>query len=300
MPDQKRGLSVRIRILFTVLVSLLLALPSAAGTVSADIACDDRTSSPATPAATPDLHDVPDFPDDGGELHVMAAASLTDAFGEMEQVLEEQHPGLDITIQTAGSQTLVTQLQSGAEADVLATANTVTMQAAVDSGLIADDPVAFAQNRLVIAAPADNPAGIESMDDLATDGASLILAGADVPAGTYARTALCAHAATTGDASAFLGRVDANIVSEEPDVRHVLTKLILGEADAGIVYASDAAAAELSGTPLTIIELPEGVSAPATYPIAPVNGGNTDLALAFIGFALSDEGQAILRTYGFE
>ncbi len=126
-----------------------------------------------------------------------------------------------------------------------------------------------------------------------------VVAGEDVPAGAYARTALCAHAATTDDASAWLDRVDANTVSEEPDVRHVLTKLILGEADAGIVYASDAAAAELAGTPLTVIELPDDVSVPATYPIAPVDGGNTDLALAFIGFALSDEGQAILAEYGF-
>lgn len=246
------------------------------------------------------MPDYPAFPEDGGDLHIMAAASLTDAFGEMERRLEEQHPGLDITIETAGSQTLVTQLQSGAEADILATADNVSMRSAMDSGLISGEPVTVARNRLVIATPADNPAGIESINDLATDDISLVLAGEDVPAGAYARTALCAHAATTDDAFAWLDRVDANTVSEEPDVRHVLTKLILGEADAGIVYASDAAAAELAGTPLTVIELPDDVSVPATYPIAPVDGGNTDLALAFIGFALSDEGQAILGEYGFE
>lgn len=290
---------MRIRLVLTLILSALLAVPIAPGTASAEIVCADPAATAATPSATPALPDFPDFPDEGGELHIMAAASLTDAFGEMEQVLEDHHPDLDITIETAGSQTLVTQLQAGAEADVLATANQTWMDTAKESGLIDGAPVTFSSNRLVIAAPADNPAGIESIDDLAGDGVSLILAGEDVPAGTYARDAICAHAASTDDASDFLVLLDGNIVSEEPDVRHVLAKLVLGEADAGIVYASDVAAAELSGTQLTVVELPEGLAAPVTYPIAPVAGGDTDLALAFIGFTLSDEGQAILNRYGF-
>ena len=295
----EKGPLVRIRLVLSLILAAILTAPFLPGTASAEITCADPAATSATPSATPALPDFPDFPDEGGELHIMAAASLTDAFGEMEQMLEERHPGLDITIETAGSQTLVTQLQAGAEADILATANDAWMDTARDSGLIDGEPVAFAENRLVIAAPAHNPAGIESINDLAGDGISLILAGEDVPAGTYARDAICAHAASTSHADDFLTRLDRNIVSEEPDVRHVLAKLVLGEADAGIVYASDVAAAELSGTPLTLIELPEGIAAPVTYPIAPVAGGHTDLALAFIGFTLSDDGQAILKQYGF-
>jgi molybdate transport system substrate-binding protein len=269
------------------------------GTAAAvQIGCS-APSNAASPDASPTAVNYPDFPDDGGELRIMAAASLTDAFGEMEAVLEERHPGLEITVETAGSQTLVTQLQQGAEADLLATANTSTMQMAVESGLIDGDPVAFASNRLVIVAPADNPAGIGSIADLANDGVSLVLAGDDVPAGAYAREALCAWVSEPGTSEDFLVRVDANIVSEEPDVRHVLTKLVLGEADAGIVYASDAVAAERSGTPLTVIELPENITSPAIYPIAPVAEGNTELANAFIGFVMSEEGQDILAEYGF-
>jgi molybdate transport system substrate-binding protein len=286
---------VRVRILLTILLALLLVTPGAA---TAAISCETG-SHVATPMATPEeITPYPSFPENGGEIRIMAAASLTDAFGEMESLLEERYSGLEITIETAGSQTLVAQLQQGAEADILATADTITMQSAVESSLVEGEPVAFAANRLVIAAPEGNPAGIASLDDLAGD-VTLVLPGAEVPAGAYGRTALCAHAATTDEADAWLEKVDANIVSEEPDVRHVVTKLILGEADAGIIYASDAVAVERAGTPLTIIELPDDTSPRATYPIAPVTDGNANLAHAFIGFLLSDEGQAILQDYGF-
>jgi molybdate transport system substrate-binding protein len=284
-----------VRPLLMILIALASLLPQPA---SAQISCG-APSGAASPAASPAAMDYPAFPEDGGKLRIMAAASLTDAFSEMEAMLEERHPGLEITVETAGSQTLVTQLQQGAEADVLATANTSTMQLAVESGLVDGEPVAFAQNRLVIATPENNPAGIGSIADLANDGVSLVLAGEDVPAGIYAREALCAWVSEPGTSEDFLVRVDANVVSEEPDVRHVLTKLILGEADAGIVYASDAMAAERAGTPLTVIELPEGIVAPAIYPIAPVTEGDTDLANAFIGFVFSEEGRAILVEYGF-
>jgi molybdate transport system substrate-binding protein len=241
----------------------------------------------------------PAFPEEEGELRIMAAASLTDAFAEMETNLEARYSFLDIVIETAGSQTLITQLQQGAEADVLATANTSTMDTAVEDGLIDGDPVPFTGNRLVIAAPEGNPAGIASLDDLANADVTLVLAGETVPAGNYARIAFCAYDETADAPNGFLDAVSGNVVSEEPDVRHVLTKVVLGEADAGVVYASDAVAAERSGDLLTTIEFPEGVATTATYPIAPVAGGNTDLSNAFIGYILSDEGQEILEAYGF-
>lgn len=292
MPASKR---------IVVLVLLLVLMPFMASTASAEIACDATSpvATTATPAATPASTPEAVFPAAGGTLTIFAAASLTDAFGEMEHRLEETHPGLDVVIETAGSQTLVTQLQQGAKADVLATADTRWMETAVESDLIDGAPADFTGNRLVIVAPADNPAGIATIDDLAGDNITLILAGPDVPAGNYAQQAFCAYAATDTAPEGFIDRVNANLASEEQDVRSVLAKVQLGEADAGVVYASDAAAAAKSGRELTVIEFPESVPSQALYPIAPVAGGNTDLANAFIAYVLSDEGQQILTDYGF-
>jgi len=289
-----------LRSVLMALALLTAALPLGVHRASAQIACDVPATSPTSPAATP-APAIPDatFPEDGGTLTIFAAASLTDAFAEMEATLEEAHPGLDIVIETAGSQTLVTQLQEGARADVLATANTSTMQTAVESGLIDGTPLPFTGNRLVIVTPEDNPAGVESLDDLAQGDLKLVVAGADVPAGAYARQALCDYV-TDGDApDGFLDAVDANIVSEEPDVRSVLAKVQLGEADAGIVYASDAEAARQAGQALHVVEFPASVPTTALYPIAPVAGGNVELANAFIAYVLGDDGQAVLADYGF-
>jgi molybdate transport system substrate-binding protein len=289
-----------LRIVTAALTLLLVTLPLGTHRASAQIACEQMTSPVTSPEATP-ASGVPDatFPDGGGTLTIFAAASLTDAFATMETMLEGAHPDLDIVIETGGSQTLVTQLQEGARADVLATANTSTMQTAVDSGLIDGEPVPFTGNRLVIVAPEDNPAGIASIDDLANDGVHLVVAGKDVPAGAYAQQALCAydHDGTAPDG--FLDGVWSNIVSEEQDVRSVLAKVQIGEADAGIVYASDAEAARLSGQALHTIEFPETVPTTALYPIAPVAGGNAELANAFVAYILGDEGQRVLAEYGF-
>ena len=289
------------------LIGILLALTSCFGMAllpvsAAQIACDPGTAAAAsaTPQSTPAPAVDATFPEDGGTLTVFAAASLTDAFDEFATGLEEANSGLDIVVQTAGSQTLVTQLQEGAEADVLATANTSTMDAAIESGVIDGEPVVFTGNRLVLVTPADNPAGIESLDDLANDDVLLVIANESVPAGNYARVAICAHDASGSAPDGFADNVSGNIVSEEEDVRNVLAKVQLGEADAGIVYASDATASELAGSPLNVIEFPATVPTRASYPIAAVNGGQTDLANAFIAAILSPEGQAILARYGFE
>jgi molybdate transport system substrate-binding protein len=288
---------------FRIAAILLLALLGLfGGTVAAQDAFACETMAPpaaaAAPEATPAAAEVA-FPADGGTLTIFAAASLTDAFGEFSTTLENENPGLDIVIETGGSQALVTQLQEGASADVLATANTSTMATAVESGLIDGDPVTFTGNRLVIVAPEDNPAGIASLDDLASDGVNLVLANESVPAGNYARQAICAYGETDAAAEGFVDTVLGNVVSEEEDVRNVLAKVQLGEADAGIVYASDATASALAGTPLTVIEFPAGVPVSATYPIAAVNGGNAELANAFIGAMLSPAGQDVLAKYGF-
>lgn len=283
------------------LMIMTLFVSSAPG-ASAEVACEDTSATAAGSDATPApaVFEAVEFPEGGGELTIYAAASLTDAYNEMAEKLEAEHPGLTITIETAGSQTLVTQLEEGARADVLATANTSTMTRAQESGLISGDPVIFTGNRLVIVTPASNPAGISSIDDLTGEGVRLVLANPDVPAGNYAARALCAYGTVQDAPEGFVDAVNANIVSEESDVRDVLAKVQLGEADAGVVYASDATASQLSGVELHVIEFPDSVPTRAEYPIAAVEGGNTELASAFISYVLSDEGQAILAEYGFE
>lgn len=291
------------------LTIVLIASPGATSSVSsaaAAIDCPAATPAAATAttgtakSASPVAAIDATFPAGGGELTVFAAASLTDAFNEIKVDLEVRYPNLKITYQTAGSQELVTQLTEGARADVLATANTTTMEAAVDGGLISGPSVPFTGNHLVIVTPGDNPAGITSFDDLARSGVKLVVAGPTVPAGKYARQAICTYASGITAPAGFVDAIGGNVVSEEHDVRSVFAKVQLGEADAGIVYASDAVAAGLAGTKLNVIEFPLGVPTRASYPIAVVKGGNEDLAKAFIAYVLSPDGQKVLIHYGFE
>jgi len=248
-------------------------------------------ASPAPAITAADL-----FPAGGGELTIFAAASLTGAFGEMETALEGAVEGLEVTLNLAGSQALATQLAEGAEADVFASANQTQMTVAVEAGRIVGEPVPFVSNFLTIVVPADNPAGITGPADLGRDGLSVVLALPEVPVGGYSREAVCLMAqdeATHGPD--FAARVAANVVSEEEDVRDVLTRVALGEADAGIVYRSDAA----GNADVTEILIPDGVNVRATYPIAAVEGGDQDLAAAFIAYVLGADGQATLGAYGF-
>lgn len=295
---------MRALLLVPILMVMFAAAPGAISpALAADLSCPPATPTTAAsgasgtaPAATPAVA----FPEEGGKLTVFAAASLTDAFNKIKTDLQAQHPKLEITFQTGGSQALVTQLQEGAKADVLATANNSTMKTAVDGGLIAGKPVPFTGNRLVIVTPKDNPAKIASLDDLGKEGIRLVIAGADVPAGKYARQAICSYGSGGAAPAGFVTAVGKNVVSEETDVRSVLAKVQLGEADAGIVYASDAVAAKLSGSAVNVIEFPAKVPTTATYPIAPVAGGNTELANAFIAYVLSPDGQKVLADYGFK
>ncbi len=265
------------------------------------ISCESVGTGAATlAAATPLAASVmaaPAFPEDAGTLTIFAAASLTDAFTAIERDLEAGNPGLDIVYNFAGSQALATQLAQGAAADVFASANLAQMDAATANGNVAGEPVVFVRNELAIVVPAANPAGIETPADLARDGIKLVLAGPEVPAGRYAREAIClmgGDAATYG--SGFVEGAAANIVSEEEDVRDVLAKVELGEADAGIAYASDALA---GGEAVATIAIPAGVNRIADYPIAAVAGGDEALAETFIGYVLGPDGQAALAEAGF-
>jgi len=227
-------------------------------------------------------------------LVVFAAASLTDAFRELGDEFETAHPGVKVLLNVAGSQALRTQIEEGAEADVFAPASQVDMDALIGAGKALPPSQVFATNSLTIIVAPDNPKGIATPQDLARSGIKIVLAAEEVPVGRYTREALARMAETYG--THFSEAVLANVVSNEENVRQVVAKVELGEADAGIVYATDALSAPTLGTVL----IPEDENVWATYPIAALSDSpRPDLAAQFIAFVLSPEGQAALRRWGF-
>jgi len=232
------------------------------------------------------------------ELTVFAAASLKDAFEDVATALARRTPPIAVRYNFAGSQQLVLQLQQGARADVFASADERWMQTARDGGLVAGTPAIFARNRLIVITPAANPGRVDRLQDLSRRGLKLVLAAEAVPAGKYTREALARLAAAPGFGSDYPSRVLRNVVSQEENVKGVVTKVQLGEADAGIVYVSDVTAAVRHA--VRTIEIPEQYNAIATYPIAVLQGTRQpDAARAFVEFVLSAEGQAILARQGF-
>lgn len=228
-------------------------------------------------------------------LTVFAAASLTDAFTEIGENFQKANPNMTVTFNFAGSQALRTQIEEGAPADVFASASGKEMETLVtDSFVTKESSHIFLHNKLVVILPADNPAGIDSLEDLANSGIKIVLAAEEVPVGNYSRQALDMMNASFG--TDFKDKVLANVVSNEDNVKQVVAKIQLGEADAGIVYTSDAVAAPT----LQTIEIPNELNVIAQYPIAPlVESTNAELAQGFIAYVLSEEGQAILRKWGF-
>ncbi len=232
------------------------------------------------------------------ELTVFAAASLTDAFTEIGQAFQQQNPGVEVSLNFAGSADLALQLSEGARADVFASANREQMDKANAAGRIDGEPHNFATNRLVVIVPADNPAGLQTPLDLSRQGLKLVLAAPDVPVRNYVEEALDKMDADPAYGEGFKAAVLANLVSEEPNVRQVVTKVSLGEADAGIVYSSDVTS-DMAGT-LLRIEIPDGLNIVASYPIAAIkDASSSQVARSFIDFVLSGDGQAILQKWGF-
>lgn len=228
-------------------------------------------------------------------LNVFAAASLTDAFTEIGKNFETANPGVTVTFNFSGSQALQTQIEQGAPVDVFASASKTNMDALVTGNFIATDaPKTFLNNKLVVILPADNKAGLATLEDLAKPGIKLVLAAEAVPVGKYALQVLDLMDKKFGNG--YKSKVLANVVSNEDNVRQVVSKVQLGEADAGIVYTSDAVAAP----ELKTIEIPADLNVIAKYPIAPLaKSENADLAKAFIDYVLSADGQAILAKWGF-
>ncbi len=234
-----------------------------------------------------------------GQLIVFAAASLTETFDAAARQFESNHHGLTVVLNLAGSQQLAHQLSQGAPADIFASADAAQMQAAVETGRVKPgSQVTFANNRLALIVPAENPAGLHSLSDLARSGLRLVLAAQEVPAGHYAMLLLESVAADPGYGAIFRDRVLANVVSFEENVRAVLSKVRLGEADAGIVYMSDVKPELVNG--VRQIPIPDQLNVQAGYLIAPLaNSRQPDLARDFIDFMLSEQGQELLRANGF-
>ena len=235
---------------------------------------------------------------------VFAAASLTDALEAAAAAFAQQAPDVRVTFNFAGSQQLAQQIINGAPADIFASANLAQMEQVVAAGQISAAAVKpFVRNRLVVVTPADNPGAIGTLHDLATPGKQIVLADAAVPAGSYALELLANASADPAFGAEYGQRVLANVVSYEDSVRAVLTKVLLGEADAGIVYASDAAARTTAGAvqAVNVIDIPDALNVVAVYPLAVVAASEQPaVPTAFVDFLVSPAGQAILQDFGLQ
>jgi len=227
------------------------------------------------------------------ELDVYAAASLREAFNELGKQFEARHPGTKVVFNLAGSQELRTQIENGAPADVFASADQKHMQALVAAKL-ADAPRIFARNEPVLVVPKGNPAHIQGLRDL--PGAKRIVVGVpEVPIGAYTLRILDAASARYG--SDFRSKVEAKVVSRELNVRQVLAKVGLGEADAAIVYRTDADTAK---DKVEVIGIPPEVNAVAEYTIAALaKSREPALAKEFVDLVLSNAGREVLSRHGF-
>jgi molybdate transport system substrate-binding protein len=250
------------------------------------------------PAATPTF--VPPTAASGQtDLTVFAAASLTESFKEIAQKFEADHPGVKVVYNFGGSNILRAQLEQGARADVFASANTTEMEHARKAGLIADDAQVFANNRLVVILPADNPGKIETLHDLAKPGVKLVFAEKNVPVGGYTLAMLDKMSADPAYGADLRANVLKNVVSQENNVKAVVTKVSLGEADAGVSYISDVTP-DLAPK-IKTFAVPDAFNQIAKYPIAALrDAAQPDLARQFIAFVLAEDGgQAILAKWNF-
>jgi len=252
-------------------VAVVLALLLAMGSVLAACGSDDDASSSGDAVLA-------------GDLTVFGAASLTEAFEDVQKTLESSAPDLNLTYSFAGSQDLVQQIREGAPADVFASADEKNMQELVDDGLV-ERPEVFARNELAIAVEPGNPKGIKGLEDLSRSDVTVVLADPSVPVGSYSQQVLDEAGVTVKPASL------------ELDVKATLAKVTSGEADAAIVYQTDV---ESSGGKADAVDLPDDQNAIATYPIAVVKGsGNKAAARAYVDEIISGSGQDALKAKGF-
>ncbi|GHB53727.1 molybdate-binding protein [Streptomyces cirratus] len=245
--------------------------------LSACGADDEKSGAAASPGASASAQAK------AANLTVLAASSLTDVFKTAGAAYEKSHPGTKVTFSFAGSQELAAQVKQGAPADALVTADTKTMD-----GLKAETGGAtvIAKNRLVIAAGKGNPFKIDELRDLADGKIKVVLAAPEVPVGRYSKQILDAQ------------KIEVKPVSQEPNVRAVLSKVELGEADAGLVYKTDSAK---SGDKVVSVDIPDDQNAVASYPAATIKqSGNGEAAAAFVAWLSTPEAQKILQDAGFQ
>jgi molybdate transport system substrate-binding protein len=221
--------------------------------------------------------------DEGSTVTVFAAASLREVFESLAASYESGHPGSTVVLNFAGSSDLATQITAGAPADVFASADAPPIERLVEEGLIEGQPAEFARNTLTIAVPKGNPAGVRGLADL-----------------TDIKLVTCAPQVPCGDAADRIQErtgVRLSPVSEEPSVTEVLGKVISGEADAGLVYVTDARAA---AEEVDAVPVPEAAGAPNTYLIGAVAPDAPEAAREFIGTVTGEPGQTLLREAGFQ
>ena len=232
-------------------------------------------------------------------LTVLAAASLTAPFNELGRLFEAQNPGVKVEFSYAGSQQLAQQLIQGAPADVFASASQKYMDMVVQANRVTQgSDKNFTRNRLVVIYPVANPARIKTLQDLAKPGLKLDLEAREVPAGQYSLDFLDKASKDPAFDPNFKDNVLKNVVSYEENVKSVLTKVALGEADAGIVYLSDVSG-NAAGQ-VGILDIPDALNVIARYPIATISDShNPELAKAFMDLVLSPDGQKVLAKNNF-
>jgi molybdate transport system substrate-binding protein len=228
------------------------------------------------------------------ELTVFAAASLREVFQSIALIFEKQHPNLKVRFNFAGSQDLRVQIEQGAKVDVFASADWKHMKSLATQGMVAE-PKVFARNLPVVVVPKNNPAKVTTFADLAKV-THLVVGAPEVPIGAYTETIFAAAEKLNG--KAFTDKVRANVRSRELNVRQVLTKVALGEGDAGIVYKTDALTMP---DKVQVIEIPSAINVVAEYPIAALKAApHAELAREFVKLVLAKDGEKVLTAAGFD
>ncbi len=233
------------------------------------------------------------------ELTVFTAASLTGAFGEIGEMYENE-TGIHVAFNFDGSQALRTQLENGAYADLFASANMKQMNAVRESGLVNNSSVAiFTRNKLSLIVPKDNPANIRNLTDLARPGVKIVMGTKDVPVGDYALQIIAKLGNDSAYGPDYETEVMANVISQETSVSYVVTKVALGEADAGFAYVSDVTQDMISK--IDKIVIPDEYNIIAEYPMGMLMESKyPGESLVFMDLVMSDEGRAVLEKYGFD
>jgi molybdate transport system substrate-binding protein len=258
-----------------------------------------------TPAAAPAATPAPTSPPKpgavaapaSGEVVVFAASSLTDVFQDMVTPFQQANPNAHLTFNFGASSQLATQLGQGASADVFASADNAQMDNARKSGAVPGQSRLFATNRLVLITPKDNPMHVTTLKDLANPGVKFVTAQTSVPIGMYTAQLLETASNDPSYGADFKSKVQLNTVSQEDNVRQVVSKVQLGEADAAIVYSTDAT--PQARDQLNVIAIPDALQTLATYPIAVARGKNPTGGEAFVSYVLGPDGQATLKKWGF-